>query len=126
MIYNQVEQLFQIGGNIAFIREPNQERYCQYLIAFFLNLVLFNKTTNKCQNISFCNNYSDTIPRIDCLLKCLNLSGIFFKTSLHEYLFKLDISIVNNSIVELDLSYRNLTDDEVSKLLLNQFLLKKS
>ena len=46
--------------------------------------------------------------------------------SLHEYLFKLDISIVNNSIVELDLSYRNLTDDEVSKLLLNQFLLKKS
>ena len=96
--YNQGELLFQIGGNVAFIREPNQERYCQYLI--------------------------DTIPCIDYPLKCLNLSGIFFKTNLHEYLFKLNLSNAKSSIVELDLSYCNLTDDEVSKLLLNQFLLK--
>jgi hypothetical protein len=90
--------LFQIGGNIAYTRETNQERYCKYLI--------------------------DTIPRVDYPLKSLNLSGIFHKTDLHQYLFKLDLSNVRSSIVELDLSHCNLTDDEVSKLLLNQFLLK--
>ena len=90
--------LFQIGGNMAFIREPNQEKYCQFLI--------------------------DTFPTINYPLKSLNLSGIFYKPSLHEHLFKFDLSSIKNSIIELDLSFCNLTDDEVSKLLLNQFLLK--
>ena len=90
--------LFQIGGNMAFIREPDQEKYCQFLI--------------------------DTFPTINYPLKSLNLSGIFYKTSLHEHLFKFDLSSIKNSIIELDLSFCNLTDDEVSKLLLNQFLLK--
>ena len=83
---------------MAFIREPNQEKYCQFLI--------------------------DTFPTINYPLKSLNLSGIFYKPSLHEHLFKFDLSSIKNSIIELDLSFCNLTDDEVSKLLLNQFLLK--
>ena len=90
--------LFQIGGNIAYNKEGNQERYCKYLI--------------------------DTIPHVNYPLKSLNLSGIFHKKYLHQYLLKLDLSSVRSSIVELDLSLCNLTDDEVSKLLLNQFLLK--
>ena len=76
---------------MAFIREPNQEKYCQFLI--------------------------DTFPTINYPLKSLNLSGIFYKPSLHEHLFKFDLSSIKNSIIELDLSFCNLTDDEVSKIL---------
>ena len=93
------ELLFQIGGNIAFIRETDQEKYCKYLI--------------------------DTIPFIYYPIKSLNLSGIFHKQKLHnEYLLKLDLSKVKNSIVELDLSFCNLTDDEACALLTKQFALK--
>jgi hypothetical protein len=90
--------LFQLGGNMAFIRESNQEKYCHFLI--------------------------ETFPTIDYPLKSLNLSGIFYKTSLHDNLFKFDLSSIKNSIIELDLSFCNLMDDEVCNLLLNQFLLK--
>ena len=90
--------LFQIGGNMGFIREPNQVKYCQFLI--------------------------DTFPTVNYPLKSLNLSGIFYKTSLHENLFRFDLSSIKNSIIELDLSFCNLMDDEVCNLLLNQFLLK--
>ena len=95
----QVELLFEIGGNIAFNREPDLEKYCKFLL--------------------------DTIPLIDFPLRSLNLSGIFYQKTLHKYLFKLDLSNFKNSLVELDLSLCNLTDYEFSKLFVKQFLLKK-
>ena len=95
----QVELLFEIGGNIAFNREPDLEKYCKFLL--------------------------DTIPLIDFPLRSLNLSGIFYQKTLHKYLFKLDLSNFKDSLVELDLSLCNLTDYEFSKLFVKQFLLKK-
>ena len=94
----QVELLFEIGGNIAFNREPDLEKYCKFLL--------------------------NTIPFIDFPLRSLNLSGIFYQKTLHKHLFKLDLSNFKNSLVELDLSLCNLTDYEFSKLFVNQFLLR--
>ena len=87
---SKIEILFQIGGNITFSREPDKEKYCKYLI--------------------------NTIKNFDYPITSLNFSGIFYIKSLHEYLYQLDLSNIKNSIIELDLSLCNLTDNEIDKL----------
>ena len=94
----QVDCLFQVAGNIAINKEKELEKYCKYLI--------------------------DTVPKIDFPLRSLNLYGIFHNKNLHQYLFQLDLSKFNNSLVEIDLSFCNLTDDEVCKLLQKEVLPK--
>ena len=94
----QIDLLFQIAGNMVLNREQELEEYCNFLIK--------------------------TIPQIDFPLRSFNFSGIFYKKNFHQYLYKIDLLKYKNSLIELDLSLCNLTDVEVSKLLMKEFLLK--
>ena len=96
---NQIALLFQIAGNMVIYRDEELDKYLKFLIK--------------------------TIPKIDFPLKSFNCSGLFYKKNSHQYLDKIDLLKYRNSLIELDLSLCNLTDTEVSKLLMKEFLLKK-
>ena len=66
----------------------------------------------------------ETIPHLDFPIKSLNFSGIFYKKIFHQYLFQLDLSNISKTLIELDLSFCNLTDDEIGELLIKQFIMK--
>ena len=95
---SQIELLFLIAGNIVLNREEELEKYFKFLIK--------------------------TIPMIDFPLKNFNFSGLFYKKNFHHYLYEINLLKYRNSLVELDLSLCNLTDVEISKLLMKEFLLK--
>ena len=94
----QIAFLFLLAGNIVLNNEEELEKYCKFLIEEF--------------------------PKIDFPLRSLNFSGIFYKKNLHQYLYKMDLLNYQNSLIEIDLSICNLTDVEVSKLFMKEFLLK--
>jgi hypothetical protein len=94
----QIELLFQIAGNMVINSDEELEKYFKFLIK--------------------------TIPMIDFPLKNFNFSGLFYKKNFHHYLYEINLLKYRNSLVELDLSLCNLTDVEISKLLMKEFLLK--
>ena len=94
----QIELLFQIAGNMVINSDEELEKYFKFLIK--------------------------TIPKIDFPLKSFNFSGLFYKKNFHQYLYKIDILKYKQSLIELDLSLCNLTDAEISNLLMKEFLLK--
>ena len=96
---SQIFCLFLVAGNMVLNRENVLEKYLKFLI--------------------------ETIPKIDYDFTSFNFSGMFYKKKFHKYLYEIDLLRFRNTLVEIDFSFCNLTDSEVSKFLTKEFLLKK-
>ena len=96
LIQNDI--LFLLAGNTVISRGQELEKYCKFLI--------------------------ETFPKIDFPLRSLNFSGLFYGKNFHQYLYKMDLLKYKKSLIEIDLSICSLTDVEVSKLFMKEFLLK--
>ena len=93
----QIELLFLMGGNMVLNRERELEKYCKFLI--------------------------DTIPHIDFNLKSFNLSGVFCRKNVLPFLYKINFTKYRKSLIEIDLSLCNLTNEDIGKFF-ETFLLK--
>ena len=93
----QIELLFLMGGNMVLNRERELEKYCKFLI--------------------------DTIPHIDFNLKTFNLSGVFCRKNVLPFLYKINFTKYRKSLIEIDLSLCNLTNEDIGKFF-ETFLLK--
>ena len=88
-----------LAGNLVLNRDKQIEKYLKYLLK--------------------------TLPKIYFPIKNINFTGLFYNQNYHSYLKEINLLKFNNSLVEIDLSLNNLTDDEISELFMNKFLLKK-
>lgn len=86
-----------MSGNITLLRDNNMETYLNYLFKI--------------------------LPLVNYPLKRINLSHLFYNTKYHARLFDINLANFKNSLTEINLSSCNITDNEINKLLLNQFFL---
>ena len=84
-----------MSGNITLLRDNNIESYLNYLIKI--------------------------LPLVNYPLKSINLSGLFYKAKYHDHLFNINLTNFKNSLTDINLSSCNITDNEINKLLSNQF-----
>ena len=87
--------LFLLSSNIALLRGEYLNKYIKYLIEVF--------------------------PKLNYPLKSINLSGLFYRTNYHDLLPQLNLTIFQSSLVEINLSCCNITDEELANLLVNEF-----
>ena len=86
--------LFFISNNIALLRGNHINTYVKYLI--------------------------DVLPKIDYPLKNINLSGLFYKSSIHHLIAGINFKKLRNSLMEIDLSNCNITDEEMEILFVSE------
>ena len=86
-----------MSGNIILLRDNNMETYLNYLFKI--------------------------LPLVNYPLKSINLSHLFYSAKYHARLFDINLANFKNSLTEINLSSCNITDNEINKLLLNQFFL---
>ena len=94
-ISKDINCILLLSKNPVIIKEKNREEYCNYL--------------------------KDIIPKVtnDYPLKLLNLEGLFCGKT-YPLLLEINISkINNNNLVSLNLSYNNLNDQDLSKIIGN-------
>ena len=86
-----------MSGNITLLRDKNMESYLNYLFKI--------------------------LPLVNYPLKSINLSCLFYSSKYHDRLFDINLTNFKNSLTEINLSSCNITDNEMNKLLSNQFFL---
>ena len=87
--------LFQIANNIGLLKGNHINTYLKYLI--------------------------EVLPKLNYPLKSINLSGLFYKSSCHNLMTSINLNKFQSSLIELDLSFCNITDNEASNIFLNEF-----
>ena len=88
---------FQIANNTGLLKGNHINTYIKYLI--------------------------EALPKLNYPLKSINMSGLFYKSSCHNLITSINLNKFQRSLIELDLSFCNITDNEISNLLLNEFRL---
>ena len=86
--------LFLVSNNIALLKENHINTYLKYLIGI--------------------------LPKIDYPLKSINLSGLFYKSSCHHLISDINLKRFKNSLIEINLSNSNITDEEMANLFVNE------
>ena len=86
--------LFLISNNIGLLKGNHIQTYLKYLI--------------------------EVLPKIDYPLKSINLSGLFYKSSYHNLISEIKFQKLRNSLMEIDLSNNNITDEEMANLFINE------
>ena len=87
--------LFLASNNIALLKENHINTYLKYLI--------------------------DVLPKINYPLRSINLSGLFYKSSCHHLISGINLKKFRNSLLEIDLSNCNITDEEMANLFIKEF-----
>lgn len=87
--------LYILSNNIALLRGEYLNKYLKYLI--------------------------EVLPKLNYPLKSINLSGLFYRSKYHDLLSQLNLSVFQSSLVEINLSFCNITDEELAQLLINEF-----
>jgi hypothetical protein len=86
--------LFLLSNNIGLLRGQYLNKYLKYLI--------------------------EVLPKLNYPLKSINLSGLFYKSCYHDLLSEINLTAFQSSLIEINLSFCNITDDELAKLLVNE------
>ena len=89
--------LFQLSNNIGLLKGDEMKKYLDYLLEALISL-----------------NYP---------LKCIDLNGLFYCKINHNILFNINLNKFQSSLIEINLSTCNITDEELSRLL-KQFCIK--
>lgn len=89
--------LFQIANNFGLLKGDEMKKYLDYLVEALTTL-----------------NYP---------LKVIDLNGLFYRTINHNFLFKINLNKFQSSLIEINLSICNITDEELSKIL-KQYCIK--
>ena len=86
--------LFLLSNNIGLLRGQYLNKYLKYLI--------------------------EVLPKLNYPLKSINLSGLFYKSCYHDLLSEINLTAFQSSLIEINLSFCNITDDELAKLLVDE------
>ena len=62
-------------------------------------------------------------PKLNYPLKNINMGWLFYKSSCHNLITSINLNKFQRSLIEIDLSFCNITDNEISNLFINEFRL---
>ena len=89
--------LFIMAGNIGVLKGDSLITYIKYLI--------------------------EVLPKCNYPLKSINLSGLFYRTKYHNYISSINLYKFQCSLVDINLSSCNITDEELVKFLNNNCII---